>query len=281
MIGAARQPQQVWNDQSYKADHAAKYHASAHTQRRANDDDAFGALDIYTGKCRFLLAEQEKAQARLDELQALFAAADDEDFEDADDTGVLPGDEVKAKKAELKTQNAEWKQALKIIKALAADLFAELKAADKLPAGAKKGHYCTEGLTAKDPAFANGHRIIALAEEQGHASERIAPLREAIETGQRAHETARRHEADLERHQALEDEAKTLKATLKSIEARRDEQVAVYSVLAAMGLLSVSHLKLDVQAYDPAPYAAAARRAPVRPTEGGKLDRILKYRPGD
>ena len=48
---------------------------------------------------------------RLAELSALFAAADEEDYEDSDETGVLPDDEVKALKAELKEANAQAKLA--------------------------------------------------------------------------------------------------------------------------------------------------------------------------
>ncbi|MDP4028988.1 MAG: N-6 DNA methylase [Gallionella sp.] len=60
-----------------------------------------------------ILAEQEQNRARLAELQALFAAADEDDFEDSDETGVLPGDEVKALKAELKELNTRAKLAKK------------------------------------------------------------------------------------------------------------------------------------------------------------------------
>ncbi len=58
-----------------------------------------------------VLAEMEKNQVRLAELDALFSAADEEDYEDSDDTGVLPGDEVKRLKAELKEANAQAKLA--------------------------------------------------------------------------------------------------------------------------------------------------------------------------
>lgn len=58
-----------------------------------------------------LLAEMEQKRLRLAELSALFAAADEEDYEDSDDTGVLPGDEVKVLKAELKEANAQAKLA--------------------------------------------------------------------------------------------------------------------------------------------------------------------------
>lgn len=54
-----------------------------------------------------VLAEMEQKRLRLAELSALFAAADEEDYEDSDDTGVLPSDEVKALKAELKEANAQ------------------------------------------------------------------------------------------------------------------------------------------------------------------------------
>lgn len=58
--------------------------------------------DILQSQFPQVLAELEAQHARLAELQALFAAASEEDFEDTEDTGVLPADEVKALKAALK-----------------------------------------------------------------------------------------------------------------------------------------------------------------------------------
>jgi type I restriction enzyme M protein len=49
-----------------------------------------------------VLAELEQCQMRLAELQALFGAADEEDFEDGEDTGVMGSDQVKRLKASLK-----------------------------------------------------------------------------------------------------------------------------------------------------------------------------------
>lgn len=60
-----------------------------------------------------VLAEMEQKRLRLAELAALFAAADEEDYEDSDDTGLLPADEVKTLKAELKELNAQAKLAKK------------------------------------------------------------------------------------------------------------------------------------------------------------------------
>ena len=181
--------------------------------------------DILQSQFPEILAEQEQAQTRLAELQALFAAADDEDFEDEDDTGVLPGDEVKAKKQELKEKTAEWKAHLKTLKSLATDLFTEMKAANLLPAGAKKGTYCTEGFAQGDPVFANGQRILDLAASQGFASDYIAPLEQAMQDGQSALNQAISLDNSLKRHKALEDEVKELRSTIKGIDKKRDELV--------------------------------------------------------
>ncbi|MDX9708881.1 MAG: N-6 DNA methylase [Trichloromonas sp.] len=67
--------------------------------------------DILESQFPELLAENEQKRLRLAELSALFAAADEEDYEDSDDTGVLPAEEVKALKAELKEARAQAKLA--------------------------------------------------------------------------------------------------------------------------------------------------------------------------
>jgi type I restriction enzyme M protein len=67
--------------------------------------------DILQSQFPQVLAELEQQHARLAELQALFAAASEEDFEDSDDTGVLPADEVKALKASLKDTKGQLKLA--------------------------------------------------------------------------------------------------------------------------------------------------------------------------
>ena len=58
--------------------------------------------DILQSQFPEVLEEQANARTRLSELQALFAAADDEDFEDNDDTGVMSSEQVKELKAKLK-----------------------------------------------------------------------------------------------------------------------------------------------------------------------------------
>lgn len=69
--------------------------------------------DILQSQFPEILADMEQKRLRLAELSALFAAADDEDYEDSDDTGVLPDSEVKALKAEIKEAKAQAKLAKK------------------------------------------------------------------------------------------------------------------------------------------------------------------------
>jgi type I restriction enzyme M protein len=67
--------------------------------------------DILESQFPELLAELEQKRLRLAELAALYTAADEEEYEDNDDTGVLPADEVRALKAELKEAKAQAKLA--------------------------------------------------------------------------------------------------------------------------------------------------------------------------
>ncbi len=173
-----------------------------------------------------VLAELDQATTRLGELQALFSAAGEEGFEDTEESGVLPGEEVKSKKEELKEVNAVWKAALKEMKALVGNILVEIKAAGLLPAGSPKDNYYTEGMTQKEAQFDNGRRILLLAEQVQHHSEYIQSLEQAIEKGALAKRRAADIEKSLTRHKVLEDEAKALKAIIKGTEKKRDELVA-------------------------------------------------------
>jgi len=67
--------------------------------------------DILESQFPEILEDIEIKRARLAELSALFAAADEEDYEDSDDTGVLPDSQVKDLKAKLKETKGEMKLA--------------------------------------------------------------------------------------------------------------------------------------------------------------------------
>jgi type I restriction enzyme M protein len=181
--------------------------------------------DILHSQFPEVLAELEAQHARLAELQALFAAASEEDFEDSDDTGVLPADEVKTLKDELKEANAELKAQLKTLKGAVGDLFAEIKVVGRLPKGTNRAHHCSDGFTAKEARFSNGRRVLDLAASVKHSSRITSVIDQAMAAGLQAKATAERIEAKLATHKALEDEAKALKAAIKSTEAKKDELV--------------------------------------------------------
>jgi outer membrane protein len=76
----------------------------------------------------------------------------------------------------------------------------------------------------------------------------------------------------------LDAEQDLLDAQLLLVEANADAAVAVYQVLAAVGLLTTTHLGLSVERYDPGEYYRSVADAPTSwGTEyGTKLDRVLR-----
>jgi type I restriction enzyme M protein len=173
-----------------------------------------------------VLAEMESKRVRIAELQALFAAADGEDYEDDDNTGVLPSDQVNSLKDKLKELNPIWKTALKELKSLTGDLFTEMKVAEVLPKGAKKGDV-TRGMTVKEASFPAGQVILDLAGEAKFPSDRIEMIQERMQVGSETIGNVRLREDRLARHKELADEVKQLKADLRATEKKQDELVAV------------------------------------------------------
>ena len=173
-----------------------------------------------------VLADQERLRARLAELQALFAASDDEDYEDADDSGILASDQAKALKDEVKAANAIWRQALKDLKALTTDLYALIKTAGGLPADAEtKAHY-TEGFSTSDSQFANAGRIVALARRVKIDSDMPTRIERIQAEGAATWQQAQAIDARLVRHRALDEEKKACTQQLRAIEQKMEELAA-------------------------------------------------------
>jgi len=74
----------------------------------------------------------------------------------------------------------------------------------------------------------------------------------------------------------LDAEQELLDARAARITAGADLQVANYSLLAAMGLLTADHLKLGIPTYDPEAYYNAVKNAPSTSLQGKSLDRVLQ-----
>jgi outer membrane protein len=75
--------------------------------------------------------------------------------------------------------------------------------------------------------------------------------------------------------EVLDGEQELLNAQSNLVSAERDEYVAVYSLLAAMGLLTVQHLGLEVEQYDPVENFNRVQSGPYSTSRGDALDRIL------
>jgi type I restriction enzyme M protein len=166
-----------------------------------------------------LVEELASKRARLQELQALFAAADDEDFEDEEDSGVMPGSEVKRLKEEVKTLAVQLKAMSKEAKAAAVDLAAALS---------RHVHSSVLKLggTLSEPDFDAAKRIVGVAEKARADELFVAPLRKLAQDGPAAAGLMATIATRLERHKALEDEAKALKADLRAAEKKQEELVA-------------------------------------------------------
>lgn len=76
----------------------------------------------------------------------------------------------------------------------------------------------------------------------------------------------------------LNAEQELLDAQAAQISAQSNRYVAVYNLLAAMGLLNTQYLGLGIATYDPAAYYNAVRNAPLAAVspEGKKLGHVLK-----
>ncbi|OIP84721.1 MAG: transporter [Rhodobacterales bacterium CG2_30_65_12] len=78
--------------------------------------------------------------------------------------------------------------------------------------------------------------------------------------------------------EVLNFEQDLLDAQAARINAESDQYLAVYNLLAAMGLLTAEHLRLGIASYDPEAYYNAVKGAPVRviSPQGERLDLVLE-----
>jgi outer membrane protein len=126
---------------------------------------------------------------------------------------------------------------------------------------------------------------VTIAEAVGNAWALLEVARVRIEATQQQIDAAQvafegvREEATLGARTTLDvlnAEQDLLDARAERLRAEAQRYVGVYQLMAAMGLLTVEHLKLGIPVYDPAAYYNAVRSAPAHSVQGQRLDRILK-----
>jgi type I restriction enzyme M protein len=152
--------------------------------------------DILKSQFPEVLEQIAKDEARIAELEGLFAAVNDEeegDEPEADsETGVLPKSLVKSLKDERKTLAAEIKEAKKQVKAMRED-------ADRME---------RVGSSQKD----RNHLRSDASDIEGEALEKTRRIEEI--------------DNQLARHTALDDELKQLRANIREVERKKDDMIA-------------------------------------------------------
>ncbi|WP_225030256.1 TolC family outer membrane protein [Xinfangfangia pollutisoli] len=152
-------------------------------------------------------------------------------------------------------------------------------------AGGKLSAYFRKALAGKESARAGLRQTVVQIEQNiGNAWANLSVYVASIEATQRQITAAQaafdgvREEATLGARttlDVLDAEQDLLDARASRLQAEANRYVAVYQVLAAMGLLTAEHLKLGIPTYDPEAYFNAVKSAPATSSRGRKLDEIL------
>lgn len=153
-------------------------------------------------------------------------------------------------------------------------------------AGGKLSSVHRKAIAGRDAARSALSRIGIVVTQQvaiswsgiGVARAQISAIDRQIEAAQAAYDGVR-EEASLGQRttlDVLDAERELLAAKSNRARAEADLQVALYSLLSAMGLLTVEHLNLGIPTYDAEAYYNAVKSAPATSVQGASLDRVLK-----
>jgi outer membrane protein len=143
-----------------------------------------------------------------------------------------------------------------------------------------------QSIARRDAQRSGLHQVVAQIEQGvGEAWARREIARASIIASDRRITAARaaydgvREEANLGARTTLDvlnAEQELLDAQASRVTAGVQEYTANYALLAAMGLLTVEHLRLGIPTYDVDSYYNAVRNAPATSTRGKKLDAVLQ-----
>lgn len=144
-----------------------------------------------------------------------------------------------------------------------------------------------QAMAQRDAQRGNQHVVRHTTRQQaGNAWAALASAQAQLRATGRQVEASRiafegvREEAKLGARTTLDvliSEQALLDAEAARITARASQTTAAYALLASMGLLTVDHLNLKVEQYDPTAYYEAVKDAPALMSERGKkLDKVLR-----
>jgi len=170
-----------------------------------------------------VLADIKKDQARINELEGLFSAADEDDYEPSEENAALPSAYNKQLKEDKKLPVNNLKEAIKVIKIQIGEGLNQIKADSGLPKGTKKGDFTK--ITQKDPNFSLVDKLFELARLQGVSLVNKADIQQLATRGVESLQLIEEIEKKLSAHKTLDDELKALKAGIKEAENKKDELV--------------------------------------------------------
>ncbi|WP_116132653.1 TolC family outer membrane protein [Tropicimonas sp. IMCC34043] len=144
-----------------------------------------------------------------------------------------------------------------------------------------------QSMSQRDSSRANLHQVTLNVEQDvGNAWANLEVSKAVIRSAELQIKAAQiafdgtREEATLGARttlDVLDAEQELLDARASRIDALATQYVAVYTLLSAMGLMTVDHLKLGIQTYDPVGYYDAVKHSPARLSpRGQKLERVLE-----
>jgi len=152
-------------------------------------------------------------------------------------------------------------------------------------AGGRLSALFRKALAGQDQSRAKlGQTTVAVLQNVGNAWANLAVFAASIEASDRQIRAAQtafdgvREEATLGARTTLDvlnAEQELLDARASRLQAEAGRYIAVYQVLASMGLLTVDHLQLGIPTYDPEAYYDAVKTAPATSAQGKRLDAIL------
>jgi len=182
--------------------------------------------DILVSQFPDVLEQIERDKARIAELEALFAAADEEDAEPDEESGVLPSETVKSLRTERQEAGQELRDCVTDLKGVIDELYVDAKARGRIPRGQARGYF-KEGLAVRSVDLSSIERIVSIfsgvLDKPAEALGKLEALRKQA-AGVLA--TVEGIDTQLERHAALAEELRELKAGVKQAEKRMDELVA-------------------------------------------------------
>jgi outer membrane protein len=126
---------------------------------------------------------------------------------------------------------------------------------------------------------------VSITQQVGSAWANIASARAQIDAADRQIRAATvayngvKEEAQLGARttlDVLDAEQELLSAQATKISAETNLQVAIYSLLSSIGVLTAERLNLGIPTYDPEAYFNAVKRAPTTSVQGERLDRVLR-----